>query len=417
MDNRYVSPDTWYDDKRQAVPARRPLLRRRRDEALRRRALPPPQGGLRRAPPPRRHLARLADLLRRARAVLHTRRAAATRCTARAARIRPSRRRARRIRTRRSRTSRGSSSSPTTSPRTATSRSTPLRDHARRVEHAVQHVHPLLDLRRLPVPRPRQVRRRGPRRAPRARAPERHAADEREGRQARHERRQARPSPRWSSSVTAARSGSRPMSWSSRAAPPTRPSCSCSRRTTSTRTASPTAPTRSGATTCSTTRRRCSRSRARRTRPSYQKTLGLNDFYFGSDDFEYPLGNIQMVGKSQAPMFRGERPRGDEARARVDAGADGAARDRLLALDRGPAAARQPGHRRPRRQAHTQLHGDERRSQEAALQEGQVDAREARHEPRPPDPPLRVHEERHPGGGCAHQAGTARFGTDPSRPC
>ena len=40
----------------------------------------------------------------------------------------------------------------------------------------------------------------------------------------------------------------------------------------------------------------------------FQKTLGLNDFYFGSDDFDYPLGNIQMVGKSQAEMFRGERP-------------------------------------------------------------------------------------------------------------
>jgi choline dehydrogenase-like flavoprotein len=41
----------------------------------------------------------------------------------------------------------------------------------------------------------------------------------------------------------------------------------------------------------------------------FQKTLGLNDFYFGSDDFEHPLGNIQMVGKSDAQMFRGERPR------------------------------------------------------------------------------------------------------------
>ena len=51
----------------------------------------------------------------------------------------------------------------------------------------------------------------------------------------------------------------------------------------------------------------------------FQKTLGLNDFYFGGDDFDYPLGNIQMVGKSQAPMFRGEKPRRDEARARVDA--------------------------------------------------------------------------------------------------
>jgi choline dehydrogenase-like flavoprotein len=40
----------------------------------------------------------------------------------------------------------------------------------------------------------------------------------------------------------------------------------------------------------------------------FQKTLGLNDFYFGSDDFEYPLGNIQMVGKSQAQMYRGEKP-------------------------------------------------------------------------------------------------------------
>src|SRR5436190_20061051 len=40
----------------------------------------------------------------------------------------------------------------------------------------------------------------------------------------------------------------------------------------------------------------------------YQKTLGLNDFYFGSDEFEVPLGNIQMVGKSQAPMFHGEKP-------------------------------------------------------------------------------------------------------------
>jgi choline dehydrogenase-like flavoprotein len=40
----------------------------------------------------------------------------------------------------------------------------------------------------------------------------------------------------------------------------------------------------------------------------YQKTLGVNDFYFGSDEHDYPLGNIQMVGKSQAPMFHGEKP-------------------------------------------------------------------------------------------------------------
>ena len=41
----------------------------------------------------------------------------------------------------------------------------------------------------------------------------------------------------------------------------------------------------------------------------FQKTLGVNDYYFtGGEDFEFPLGNIQMVGKSQAPMFRGEKP-------------------------------------------------------------------------------------------------------------
>jgi choline dehydrogenase-like flavoprotein len=40
----------------------------------------------------------------------------------------------------------------------------------------------------------------------------------------------------------------------------------------------------------------------------FQKTLGLNDFYFGMSDFKYPMGNIQMVGKSQGPMYRGEKP-------------------------------------------------------------------------------------------------------------
>ena len=41
----------------------------------------------------------------------------------------------------------------------------------------------------------------------------------------------------------------------------------------------------------------------------FEKTLGLNDFYFGMDGFEYPMGNIQMTGKSVAPMYRGEKPR------------------------------------------------------------------------------------------------------------
>jgi choline dehydrogenase-like flavoprotein len=40
---------------------------------------------------------------------------------------------------------------------------------------------------------------------------------------------------------------------------------------------------------------------------TFQKTLGVNDFYFRGPDFDYPMGNIQMLGKSQAAMYRGER--------------------------------------------------------------------------------------------------------------
>ena len=40
----------------------------------------------------------------------------------------------------------------------------------------------------------------------------------------------------------------------------------------------------------------------------FQKTLAINDFYFGAPDFPYPMGNIQMLGKSMGPMFRGEKP-------------------------------------------------------------------------------------------------------------
>jgi choline dehydrogenase-like flavoprotein len=40
----------------------------------------------------------------------------------------------------------------------------------------------------------------------------------------------------------------------------------------------------------------------------FQKTLGVNDFYFASDAWEFPMGNIQMVGKSQPAQYRGEKP-------------------------------------------------------------------------------------------------------------
>ena len=41
----------------------------------------------------------------------------------------------------------------------------------------------------------------------------------------------------------------------------------------------------------------------------FQKTLGINDFYLGADDYDFPVGNIQMVGKSNAEAMKGEKPK------------------------------------------------------------------------------------------------------------
>jgi choline dehydrogenase-like flavoprotein len=41
----------------------------------------------------------------------------------------------------------------------------------------------------------------------------------------------------------------------------------------------------------------------------YQKTLAINDFYLPGNGREWPLGNIQMLGKSNAEAMRGEEPK------------------------------------------------------------------------------------------------------------
>ena len=41
----------------------------------------------------------------------------------------------------------------------------------------------------------------------------------------------------------------------------------------------------------------------------FQKTLGLNDFYLAGNGREWPLGNIQMLGKSNAMAMKGEEPK------------------------------------------------------------------------------------------------------------
>jgi choline dehydrogenase-like flavoprotein len=40
----------------------------------------------------------------------------------------------------------------------------------------------------------------------------------------------------------------------------------------------------------------------------YQKTLAVNDFYLPGGDRQWPLGNIQMLGKSSAGAMKGEEP-------------------------------------------------------------------------------------------------------------
>ena len=41
----------------------------------------------------------------------------------------------------------------------------------------------------------------------------------------------------------------------------------------------------------------------------FQKTLGINDFYLGGGEHDWPLGNIQMVGKSNGWAMKGEEPK------------------------------------------------------------------------------------------------------------
>jgi choline dehydrogenase-like flavoprotein len=40
----------------------------------------------------------------------------------------------------------------------------------------------------------------------------------------------------------------------------------------------------------------------------FQKTLALNEWYLAGDDWEFPMGGIQMLGKSDGEMLRGKAP-------------------------------------------------------------------------------------------------------------
>ena len=118
----------------------------------------------------------------------------------------------------------------------------------------------------------------------------------------------------------------------------------------------------------------------------FQKTLGLNDYYFGDADFDYPMGNVQMVGKSSAPMYRGEKP--IETKLAPTFALDEVAEhavDFWLSAEDLP-DPRQPGDARPRRQRRPQLHPEQPRADGAALPPGEEASQSPGDAPPSPDP-------------------------------
>ena len=145
----------------------------------------------------------------------------------------------------------------------------------------------------------------------------------------------------------------------------------------------------------------------------FQKTLGLNDYYFGDADFDYPMGNLQMVGKSSAPMYRGEKPietrlaptftLRDVAEHAVDfwlSAEDLPDPDNRVTLDRdgNVVLAYTPNNTEPMEQLYRRV------------------KKHLSHLGMHPDHliPRSIYMKSDvPVAGCAHQAGTARFGHDP----
>ena len=144
----------------------------------------------------------------------------------------------------------------------------------------------------------------------------------------------------------------------------------------------------------------------------FQKTLGVNDYYWGAEDSELPLGHIQMLGKSrpQHPA-RGRAVVRPGPRARLH----GQARDRLLAHD--ARTCPHPDNRvtvdrarqhPPRQDATTTRSrtGGCWRKLKGLL--GELGCHEAA------IPRWSVLDQRIPLAGIAHQCGTVRFGDDPA---
>ena len=147
----------------------------------------------------------------------------------------------------------------------------------------------------------------------------------------------------------------------------------------------------------------------------FQKTLGVNDFYLtGGEDFEFPLGNMQMVGKSQAPMFHGEKP--GETRFAPNWSLDQVARhavDFWLSTEDLPSPENRITLARDGNIVIDYNASNEEPKQRLFHQLKEMLANLGMHH----DHLLPHHaylKNEIPVAGCAHQAGTCRFGTDPA---
>src|SRR5438874_3100517 len=147
----------------------------------------------------------------------------------------------------------------------------------------------------------------------------------------------------------------------------------------------------------------------------FQKTLGLNDFYLnGGDGLEFPLGNIQMVGKSQAPMFRGERP--GETRLAPHWSLEKVAKhaiDFWLSTEDLPLPENRVTVDREGRLTLAYKASNEVPKQELYKKLKSILGK-LRMEPDHLFGRFAYMKNEIPVAGCAHQAGTTRFGTDPA---
>ena len=75
----------------------------------------------------------------------------------------------------------------------------------------------------------------------------------------------------------------------------------------------------------------------------FEKTLGLNDFYFAGDGREWPLGNIQMCGSPTREAMKGEEPKLTKLAPGLEPGRCRPPRRRLLADHGGRPRSRTTG--------------------------------------------------------------------------